>query len=335
MISLKTIQTQLSDPFGPYEIEPADLASFLAEAKKIANLAYVSADPKAFEEAERLLYYMNIHGGFGAPFQTLPSMVWGALMRAKLKAALQNARTGVPSEMNFKEMKIALEDLVKVAQEKDHTLIDEIGKNNDWSALSIYSKNFTVTAYGFTEQLALLYRHTQDKTRQIVQENISDEFDKTPHPELRSRFNRRTGTAFIPEQIFEDEDYLIEAVSVLNFRTGISSLHYPYYALGSFYTVEAVFSLISEKLNNILPNFKLDEEAVEFFQLHATVDKGHAEEWLEGIETPTITPRDRSAVVVGATAQLNIRHQLFEAVRNRLKNGPEQLYPTLVVSPHL
>jgi pyrroloquinoline quinone (PQQ) biosynthesis protein C len=335
MISIKTIQSQFIDPFGPYEIEPKDLTSYLTEAKKLANAAYVSGDRKAFEEAERLLYFINIQAGFGEPFQILPSVVWSTLMRGKLKVALQNVRPGVPSEMNFKEMKNALEALIQVAQEKDHGLIDEIGNNKDWTALSLYSKNFTVTAYGFTEQLALLYRNCHDKTRQIVQENISDEFDKTPHPELRNRFNRRTGTDFIPKQIFEDEDYLIEAISVLNFRTGISSLNYPYYALGSFYSVEAVFSLVSEKLNNILPNFKLDEEAIEFFQLHATVDKGHAEEWLEGIESPKITPRDRSAVVVGAAAQLNIRHQLFEAIRNRLKNEPEQFYPTLPIPPDL
>jgi pyrroloquinoline quinone (PQQ) biosynthesis protein C len=331
MISINVLRSQFSDPLGPYEIEPKDLASYLAEAEELAKAAYLSGDRKAFEESERLLYFINYQSGFGPPVQILPSLIWSTLIRGKLKSALQNARKEIPSEMSFKEMKNSLENLVQVVQERDHSLIDEIGNSKNWKALALYSKNRTISAFGFDEQLALLFRNCHDETRQVIQENISDEYDKTPHTELRHRYNVKTGTVFVPEKVFEDEDYLIEGISLLNFRTGICSLNYPYYALGSFYSIEAVFSQISEKLNNILPMFKLDDEAMEFFQLHATVDKGHAEEWLEGIETPKITPPDRSAVVVGAAAQLHIRHQHFEAIRNRLKSEPEQLYPTLSV----
>jgi pyrroloquinoline quinone (PQQ) biosynthesis protein C len=319
MLNWQIIKSLLEKPWGQSEQDATQVAATLLEARQLANAAYSKEDRKSFEESEKILYLINTSNCFGKPLQDTPSLVYGTLLRAKLSSVLKSAEQNIPLKLNFEEMKKALENLVNEADQKDHTLIDEIGNSESWKGLLLYSKNWVVTAYGFLEQLALLLQHCQGDARHIVQENIADEFEGTPHPILRNRFLQRIGIQYHPIRALEDEDYLVEAMSVLNFRTGISSLNDPYYALGSFYTVEAVFCLISGRLKKILPKFKIQEEAYEMFHLHSTVDQDHAIQWMQGIEGPHITPQQRSRVVVGATAQMKIRHQLFEAMRNRLR----------------
>lgn len=307
-------------PLGLQVEDPKRLNEVFLEAKLLGDRAYLKGEPRAFASAERMLYLIHVLTGFSEPLQPGPAAAWGALMRAKLSAALSLGSHPQPGEIGFLELKKELEKLVQEAEEQDHSFIDEISAKGDLKGLVLYAKNWIVTAYGFVEQLAGLFQHCQGRFRRVVQENIADEFRDTPHPELRERFLKRIGVHYDPIAALEDPDYLVEAMSVLNFRTGVTKMSNPYYALGSFYSVEAVFSLVSHKLTQGLPGFGLEKESYEMFTLHATVDKDHAADWVAGLNDPSVTGRDRALVLIGAKAQMHIRHRLFSAMREKLRN---------------
>ena len=318
MLGIESIQREMSLPFlASEDLGGEPLLISLREAVELAEDAYLRKDTEALERAERLLYWIHTANSFGQPLLATPQLVWGILMRAKLKTALRETSKGIPAELSAEELRDALLAETVRAERRDHSFIDAIAARGRLEDLVLYSKNWMVTAHGFIEQLASLLPHCSAAQRRIVQENISDEFQGTPHPELRERYLRRIGVDYSPLAALEDPHYLTEAMSILNYRTGVTTLSDPFYALGSFYSVESVFCLISEKLVRALPRFGLNELDYEMFKLHSTVDEGHAEEWLGAIELPGITPVNRAEVLTGARAQMNLRHRLFDAMRAR------------------
>jgi len=318
IFSLEDIKKDLVEANAATSISSPYESEILRESEALAVKAYRDQDPASFEQAERFLYLIHSLNGFSPPLPLRPSLLWNRLVQYKLEAAFERAQQGVPACLSFNDLRESLEVLVKEAEEKDHSFIDEIGKIHEWSHLILYAKNWMVTAYGFVEQLAAVFQHCNGQIRKVVQENISDEFSNTPHRELRERFLKRIQVNFQPLEVLRDSDYLIEAISVLNYRTAVSHLRRPFYALGSFYSVEGVFSLISAKLTRTLPRFGLEEKSYEMFSLHAEVDADHAKDWLTGLDDPKLSDQDRAQALIGARAQMETSHLLFEKMRSFL-----------------
>jgi len=317
-LNLEQLEKGLKEPIKPEGFSAEELTEAFEQARLLAENAYVKKSPEAEKQAERILYLLHTLNHFAPPLQAQPGLIYGVLGRAKLRKALfleQKTEPASPAAMR-KE----LEELVKGAEENDHPILNEICAFPDPSGILIYAKNWMITAHGFINQLAALFQRAPNKLRKVVRENMGDEFEGTEHAVLRDRFLQDIGVKYSPQEALRDPDYLFESMSVLNYRTLISSISNPYYAFGSFYSIEGVFYQVSRRLTQGLRKRGLPEETFEMFTLHSEVDHDHANEWMESLEAANLTDMERGWVVAGGRAQMRIRHRHYEAMKSLIKS---------------
>ena len=296
---------------GPEQLEAA-----VRDAHALSVAAYQRNEANAVRRAEELLHAVHVNNGFFPPTGGTASIVWGILMRAKLAFAL--APHLRQRSVSVEEMRTTLMQAVQKADEVDHTFIDEAIAHPGLRGLIIYSKNWFGSTHGFPSQLASLSQRCRGEVRQIVLGNLMEEFKGVEHDELRARFVRSIGLDFDPARAAEDADVAVECLSLLNYRSGVSMLRNPAFSLGSFYTIEAVFPPVCRRLLYGLRKRGFAEESIETFRLHVEVDENHAAEWMEMLESSELDGEDRAMAVAGGLAQLDIRHQMYDATRRML-----------------
>ena len=149
--------------------------------------------------------------------------------------------------------------------------------------------------------------------------NIVDEFlTGTDHDELRARFFAALGVKVDVLDVLDDPDQTVEALSLSNYRTGITTFANPSFALGSFYSIEASFPRVCTRLLKGLRALGFPEESMQYISLHAETDVHHASEWMDILRDLVPSDADRASVVAGALAQLQLRHEMFVAIEARV-----------------
>ncbi|GAC1351016.1 MAG: hypothetical protein NVS3B20_00490 [Polyangiales bacterium] len=292
------------------------------ESTALARAAFEEGAPDAISTVERLLYVIHTQTGFGPPLSAVASVCWSTLMGAKLKATL--ARAEVPAEISAEEMVKQLTAAVQQVETRDHPLLDIVTRSKDPKGLVVYTKNWYSSTHGFTKQLFSMVRHCHgiQEFSLILNaglENINEECDpQTPHYEMRARWLNRLGVEYSPSSAIKDADQTTEAISLQNFRTGLSNLFDPTYALGSFYTIEAGFPGVCRRMYAGLSARGFDDEALAVFKSHSGMDTEHAEEWLTAIRDSPLSPSQRAQVLRGGLMQVALRHEMFEAIRRRI-----------------
>ncbi len=308
----------LEDPLGHAEPTAEQFGFAFCEAETLAARAYLDKDPAAFRLAERLLHVVHALNSFAPPVEGIPGVIWGVLMRKKLATCLDvNGRTG---PIDAREMMVKLDAAVARAEWEDHPLLDEVVQSDNLNGLAIYTKNWFASTNGFNHQMIALAQHAPAKVQAAVLKNLGDEYQGTPHHMLRERWLNRLSLKYDPADILRDPDYLIEALSLQNFRTGITHVSNACFALGSFYSVEANFPGVCRRLLT-LRSRGFDDASLELFSLHVETDEDHAQEWLDNLSRAELSPRECGFVVDGAICQLRLRHDMFEALRRHLASS--------------
>jgi len=305
--NLNAIREALSKPLEGQEPTSEVIMEATSEALQLARDAYDKKDPAAQAEAERVLYVANVANHFAGPMHAVPGIFWQTLTRAKMRLALP-AGGGETSQA---QMQSQLEAAVAAHDEKAHALVDRIVADPELRALTVFAKNWYVTAHGFTQQLNAMAQRCGGELRKVVLHNLADEVSGTDHEILRARFRERVNASYDPKTAPTDPDLVTGAFGVLNYRTGVNSLNSTAYALGSFYTVEAATPLMCKRLVPGLRKRGFEEAAIETFSLHLEADEDHAAEWMEVINTATLSEADRANVVKGALGQLEARQRWF------------------------
>jgi len=312
-LDLKNLETSLLQPLPVLGFTAQSASEALEQAQQLAEAAYLEKNPDAESHAEKILYLIHSLNHFAPPLQELPAILWGTLSRAKVVDAMEKQQSIQPASREM--TKSILEGLVLEAEEKDHPILDEICSLPDPKGISIYAKNWIITAQGFINQLASLFQRSPRNLKKVVRENMEDEFKGTEHAVLRDRFLQSVGVHYSPQEALKDPEYLSESMSVLNLRTLLTTLSNPYFAFGSFYSIEGVFYQVSRRLTQGLRKRGLPEDSFEMFTVHSEVDEDHASEWLEGIDKANLTDAERGCVVAGARAQMRTRHRHYEAMK--------------------
>jgi pyrroloquinoline quinone (PQQ) biosynthesis protein C len=312
--SVESVQQELKDPLGQPEPGPELLGRVLSEAYSLAHEAYELKNPSAKAFTERLLFTIHANNSFAPPLQGISAILWSIFMRAKLRTTLTPYLNN--GARNAQEMKKQLEKAVREADAEDHPWIDEVTSAPDLRGVIIYTKNWFGSTHGFAQQLLSLCQRCREKIQIVVLENVAEEFGVIEHEALRQRFVERIGgSRFDPQRALDDPDQMTESFSLANYRTGISTLKNPSFALGSFYSIEAIFPPVCRRLLVNLRKRGFDEYSLESFSLHIEKDEDHAAEWMKILEESSLSPEDRERVVAGALAQLHLRHEMFNAMR--------------------
>ena len=311
----------LGSPLGDVEMTAELQAQVTAEASALAAQAFEDGESQALAYAERILYIIHSRSSFAPPLQAFTGSIWGTLMRAKLRTSLPNY-AGCDA-VNAAEMKRILEAAVDAADQRDHAVLEDIAGEGDLRGLVVYTKNWYGSTHGFTTQLISLAQRCNGKPQfaaafMEVLENLQDEFGEGSHPEMRSRWPKRIGLDYSPENSMTDADQLTESFALQNFRTGLSCLTDPSYALGSFYSIEAIFPGVCRRLYSTLRGRGFDEEDVITFKLHAEVDVDHAAEFMNSLQGCSLSPQERLRIVNGGLAQLEVRSRMFSAIKDLL-----------------
>jgi hypothetical protein len=137
-----------------------------------------------------------------------------------------------------------------------------------------------------------------------LSDEIADQYSRTPHHVLRYRILERAGTSFDVPRGADDPDMLTESFALHNFRTALTTLPTPMYALGSVYGVEANWVKETPLLDEQLRAAGYDSRVVESFNVHANLDQKHTQEWLEMVLNIPLTPEQSAQVLTGCTAGL-------------------------------
>jgi hypothetical protein len=315
---------------GGVHASPAEIASAALDAEELSEDAFVRGEPRARSEAERLLYAIHVDSAFAPPIQGELGVVWSTLIGAKLRACLDPS--AVPRELDASELERWLLALVRHTDRRDHELFERIGAEDDERGLVVYTKNWYASTHGFTTQLiSILQRANGNAGLKPVflslLENLREEFCDEAHPELRARWPRRLGVEYSARGAMTDDDCVTEAFGLQNYRTGVANLSDPLLAIGSFFTIEAVFSGVCRRLYPTLVRRGFDADSIATFALHADGDETHAQEMLAAFRQCDLDGRARARVLLGALAQLRARAQMFDAMRQKLGHpraeGPE------------
>jgi len=319
----EVIQAELRDPLG---VEPTQdvLSAAAKEAVDLAHAAFDKRDPAAVDHAERLLYTVHAQHSFAPPLQGIASTIWPILMRAKLRGVF--ALVDAPKELDDDAMTRALNGAVQRADEQDHSFLDEIASAESLDGLVLYTRNWYGSTHGFTTQLFSLTQRCNGVARlypvfKACLENVYEEFEKVAHPAMRARWPKRIGLDYSVEQSLSEPDQLTESFALQNFRTGVCSLNDPTYGLGSFFSIEAAFPGVCRRMYPNLKRRGFGDEDIATFKVHDATDEDHAAEFMTALRASELTPTDRAKVVRGALAQMEVRHQMFEAMRARLRRS--------------
>lgn len=306
------------EPLGAAPTE--EVAGAAREAGDLARRAYVERDAASIARAERLLYILHANSAFAAPMNPVPAAVWSPLMSQKMRSLELDKG---PPLAGHQDLVSALKALTERVDREDNSYIDDIADRTDDLGLVLYTKNWYSSTHGFTTQLVSLIQRAHGKPRlyplfKALVENLYEEFETVAHPQMRSRWPQRLGIEYSPETAIDDPQQSTEAFSVQNTRTGIQALLEPTYGIGCFFSIEAVFSGICRRIVPVLRKRGIEDHAMQSFLTHMEGDEVHTQELLDAMAACDLSPVDRAGILAGATAQLDARHHMFDAMRRML-----------------
>lgn len=296
------------------------VANAAREAGELARRAYVENDAQARGRAERLLYVIHANSAFAAPLNPVPAAVWSPIMSQKLKSLELDKW---PPLATHQDLVDGLKALTERVDREDNSYIDDIADRTDDLGLVLYTKNWYSSTHGFTTQLVSLIQRTHGKPRlyplfKALVENLYEEFEVVAHPQMRSRWPQRLGIEYSSETAIDDPQQSTEAFSVQNTRTGVHAMLEPTYGIGCFFSIEAVFSGICRRIVPVLKKRGIEDHAMQSFITHMDGDEKHTQELLDAMAACDLSPKDRAGILAGATAQLDARHHMFDAMRRML-----------------
>jgi len=310
-----------SDPWALDDTSTTTLGALAEELQALARRAYDEGHEPALRDAEEILYFINIDNCFAPPLHAGAALAWTTLMRAKL-ASLRR-RFGGCEPVDGPEMSRRLHAAVEQWGAYNHPVVASLrARTDDVASYRIWAKNWYGSCVGFSAQLAALVQRTTGHAKQVVLENLTDEFDdKVTHDALRIRYYESLGLRFSAPEALADADRVIEATELLNARTGLSFLRDPVWALGCFYGVEANWPHECRLHLEINRKRGADEHTLEYWTGHATADDHHSAEWLAALEGMCKTREERAAAVDGCVIQLRLRWQMYDAIGRRIAEG--------------
>lgn len=320
VLNLERLRKQVRASWGTPT--PDAIASAASASVELSQLAYRDGDHAAREQAESLIYFLNLDSCFAPPMEPVTAVVWSTLMQEKL-ASLRREFVGEPAdagELSAEQMRDELKALVAKWGAYNHPLVEDLEETGDIEAYRIWAKNWFGSCYGFSLQLASLVQRTTGETKKTVLENLNDEFDESvTHDTLRIRFYESLGLRHAPEEAPADPDWVLESTELLNLRTGLCNLSQPRWALGAFYTIEANWPPECRRHRAMNKQRGLDDHTVEYWTTHAFADEHHSSEWLEVVDGLCETGAERGKVVEGATIQLRLRWRMYDSIRRRVQ----------------
>lgn len=321
-LDLSEVRRQLAaDPWALADTSAPNLAALADELHALAQRAYTDGQEAARREAEEILYFINIGHCFAPPLHAGAALAWTTLIRAKL-ASLRKAFGGCEPIDNA-EMRKRLLGAVEKWGAYNHPVLTTLrAQPENLAAYRIWAKNWYGSCVGFSAQLAALVQRTTGQAKEVVLENLTDEFDhKVTHDALRIRYYESLGLAFSTTEALADRDRVLEATELLNARTGLSFLRDPVWALGCFYGVEANWPHECRIHLEINRKRGSDEHVLEYWTGHADADDHHSAEWLAALEGMCKTNEERAAAVDGCVIQLRLRWQMYDAIARRIAEG--------------
>lgn len=303
---------------------PGDARAAAEEADALARAAFDDGDADARHHAERVLYAIHAYNNFRAPVQEIPAIVWGVLVRAKLRCVLVDL-VGQPT-LGAEPLRRVLAEQLAIVDERDHVLLEHL----DARRLALYGKNWFTSTHGFEEQLLATFHASPSVVKRTLWENLEDEFGgPKPHRDLRNeqlvnfglRFDGDAGGVLGDGRAFHDPDVATEAFALANVRTAFSLLHDASWSLGSFYSVEACFVPVCRRMTKELDRTGLPPASIAFWSMHAETDLHHAAEWLEALIAADLGQTSNAQIANGALIQLRARSELFAAMKQRFAAG--------------
>ncbi|HEY0251281.1 MAG TPA: iron-containing redox enzyme family protein [Kofleriaceae bacterium] len=289
------------------DVSSSSIATFTEETVTLARRAYDDGDLAARARAEAILYKLNIENCFAPPLHTRGAIAWTTLMHHKVIGLRR--QYGGCEPITTAEMRTRLLAAVEKWGAFTHPLLGHLRASaSDLSPYRIWAKNWFGSCVGFSSQLAALVQRTSGEAKQVVIENLSDEFnDKVTHDVLRTRFYESLGLTFSAATALDDPDRVLEATELLNARTALSYLRDPVPAFGCFFGVEANWPPECRLHLDINRARGADEHVLEYWTGHATTDDHHSAEWLVAIEKMCRSDEERALAVDGAVIQLRLR----------------------------
>lgn len=306
------------------ESPPDEISAAVREASDLALRA--TEDPVARAEMERLLYVIHASTGFCIPVQSVAAAVWNTLARAKLAREFQPLFDRVPV-VSFAEFRDRYLAALRAVDDRDHTFFAAAAAASDLRPLRVYAKNWYASTHGFTHQIVatahrcLSSRKYWHLAKSFV-ENLSEEYEGTPHPILRRRWVDELGIEYTPASAIGDAEQCTEAFALQNYRTIVASLPDPLYGVGSFLSIEGVFVGVCKQLHPLLKGRGFQDDVISTFELHGEADEDHVRELLDAIEASDLGPTELARVAAGAFTQLHLRSQMFDAIRRSASRSP-------------
>ncbi len=322
--SLENLANEFHFPLGRCDLSPSQLADVACEAAQLADAAYARDDSASIDYVERVLYVLHVQNRFAPPVHGVGSVLWSTLMRAKLRHHLRLVT--IENESSIEACTALLKGTLDAVEKEDHPLIDQVAHDQNSAGLATYVKNWYCSTHGFTTQLLSLTQRCNGVPSLVpifeaCLQNIHDEFFDTPHPQLRTRLPEYLGIRYSTEAALGDDDYLTEAFSLQNFRTGIACLCDPTYALGSFYSIEAVFSSVCRRMYPALRARGFPDDVIATFRIHDGADEAHSTAFMDAIRNCQFNDADWANFLSGALVQLKLRSRLFRAMRDRVDDS--------------
>ena len=304
-----------------------------AGAQRLAHDAWVSQSPSAQALAERILYAIHIDSGFAAPIAQPVGVIWQTLIREQLRFAFA---LGPVAPFDPKELPKRMEKAIEELGAWNHPLLDEMMREPAGTMFGVWSKNWYGSTHGYTFQMTSIAQRLAPESDisaytptvfKNLSDELADEFTKTAHHVLRYRVLTRAGVSYDVPTGVDNPDMVTEAFGLSNFRSGVAALADPMYALGNVYGIEANWVLETPKLAGRLREKGFDEKSIESYSVHATLDVGHAKEWLDMIAGIPLTPAKAARILNGAISGLAMRRRMYDAVRARFKESSLRAAP--------
>lgn len=294
-----------------------EISAAVQEANDLAMRA--KEDAAARGVMERLLYVIHASTGFCIPVQGVAAAVWNTLARAKLAREFQPLFERAP-RVSFAEFRDRYLAALRAVDERDHTFFKAAAAERDLRPLRVYAKNWYASTHGFTHQIAAtahrcLSSRTHWHLAKSFVENLSEEYEGTPHPILRRRWVDELGIEYTPASAIGDAEQCTEAFALQNYRTIVASLPDPLYGVGSFLSIEGVFVGVCKQLHPLLKGRGFKDDVISTFELHGEADEDHVRELLDAIEASELGPDEIARVAAGAFTQLHLRSHMFDAIR--------------------
>ncbi len=314
--SLDVVAKGILDPLSAKTLSSDEAQKIQAESHHLAFCAFEKGMEEHRALAERLLYLIHATTAFSPPLDEVSGHIWRILMKAKLNHELKAVNMEFVTPEQFRA---AFQKASDEAELYDHTLVEEIGNLGDIEKMRRYVKNYLSSTGGFTHQLFAITKTSTGKLKRVLVNNLEDEFSQgKEHRAMRYLWPRQLGVEIVAHEAVRDPHYLTESFSVQNFRTLASLLPNPLLGTGMFFSVEALFAGLCLKLRPALVKLGVDEKHLEHLDIHSEADVDHFDEGVSAICETVTDGRDLAQVLTGAVVQMQLRHQMFTALRRDL-----------------